>query len=470
MLFGHVDKVSRRGIEGWAADDMRPDDAIDVSIFIGGRKVAQLVCDRPREDLLRTGQYGNGHHGFSYRFPKSVVESVEARISVRFSSSGSPLTGGDCNLDGSGVRVIPPAAPLAEDEPVMMPAPRGPRALFDLLAWYDERLGLPPLISRLDLDGQKPQSVHYSVFGMLSESLVSPPADGRYYPRDHLNELLLSDEFQTEMLPRLLRAYEEKQRLIFVHIPKCAGTDLSNKLKTRYPWVDFNIMDSDWTTKDAMLRHLSRLATQIRFADRLYLCGHGGLNYYARNHLIRPTDQVFTIVRQPSDVILSQVNYVLTRFWLDAERGEVGPDTQEWLGLIGIDMLPPQMSEDFVHQAGMKVLQNTDIVRPNSICYWLAGKDADAQAALDSLIGHDVEVTDTRHYGEWLAQRWKIHSQSRDNSSMKFLTMEMLPREYREYIRDISAEDMKLYRMVDRSIARLGKPSVIGRELTGGLE
>ena len=148
---------------------------------------------------------------------------------------------------------------------------------------------------------------------------MSPPADGRYYPRDHLNELLLSDEFQTEMLPRLLRAYEDKQRLIFVHIPKCAGTDLSNKLKTRYPWVDFNIMDSDWTTKDAMLRHLSRLATQIRFADRLYLCGHGGLNYYARNHLIRPTDQVFTIVRQPSDVILSQVNYVLTRFWLDAE-------------------------------------------------------------------------------------------------------------------------------------------------------
>src|ERR1700759_1685564 len=125
MLFGHVDKVSRRGIEGWAADDMRPDDAIDVSIFIGGRKVAQLVWDRPREDLLRTGQYGNGRHGFSYRFPKSVVQSVEARVSIRFSSSGSPLTGGDCTLDGSGVRVIPPAAPLAEDEPVMLQDPRG---------------------------------------------------------------------------------------------------------------------------------------------------------------------------------------------------------------------------------------------------------------------------------------------------------------------------------------------------------
>ncbi len=80
-------------------------------------------------------------------------------------------------------------------------------------------------------------------------------------------------------MPRLLCAYEDKRRLIFIHIPKCAGTDLSNKLKTRFPWIDFNIMDPDWTTKDAMLRHLSRLATQIRLPNSIYLCGHAGLDY-----------------------------------------------------------------------------------------------------------------------------------------------------------------------------------------------
>jgi hypothetical protein len=467
MLIGHVDEVSHAGIKGWAADDRLPHQAIDVSIFLDGHKFAQVVCDRPRQDLRESGQYGDGKHGFAYRFAAPLPKSVKARLSVRFSQSASPLAKGDCFLSNAGVTQIPPAVPLRDDEPVLMAAPCGPRSMFELLVWYDERLGLAPLLSRLDLDGHQPRQVYCGVFGMPPQATAHLPPEGRYYPRDHLNEVLLSDEFQTDLLPRLLSAYEDKRRLIFIHIPKCAGTDLSNKLKTRFPWVDFNIMDADWTTKDAMLRHLSRLATQIRFADSLYLCGHARLDYYARNHLIRPTDQPFTIVRDPSDVIMSQVNYVLTRFWLDGEQKEMRPDTLEWLRLIGIDALPSRMSEAFVHHAGMKVLQNTDIVKPNSICYWLGGENANAQEALGALISQDVEVTDTSHYVEWLAQRWQMHSRSRDNPSMKFLTVKMLPRQYRDYIMEISREDMKLYRAVEQGIARKGTLSVMGRELVG---
>jgi hypothetical protein len=465
MLIGHVDEISRTGVEGWAADDTRPDEAIDVSVFVDGRKIAQFACDRPREDLQETGQYGDGNHGFAYRFPTPLPTTAPVRLAVRFSSTGVPLVKGDCLLSDAGVAGIPPVAPLHDDEPVMMPAPRDPRAMFDLLSWYDETRGLAPLLSRLDLDGRHPRQVHYGVFGMLPQSAVHLPPDGRYYPRDHLNELLLSDEFQTGLLPRLLQAYEDKRRLLFIHIPKCAGTDLSNKLKTRYPWVDYNIMDGDWTTKDALFRHLSRLATQTRFADSLYLCGHAGLDYYARNQLIRPTDQSFTIVRHPSDVIMSQVNYVLTRFWLDAEQQAMRPDTLEWLRLIDIEALPPRMTEDFVHHAGMKILQNTDIVKPNSVCFWLGGHNATAHEALEGLISQDVEVTDTGHYAEWLAQRWQIKSRSRDNSSMKFLTAEMLPRQYRDYVTEISREDLKLYRAVEKGITRAGALSVMGRDL-----
>ncbi len=465
MLIGHVDEISATVVEGWAADDTRPDEPIDVSVFVDSRKIAQVVCDRLREDLQETGQYGDGKHGFAYRFPTPLPTTPPLRLTVRFSSTGAPLAKGDSLLSDAGVERIPPAPPLRDDEPVMMRAPRDPRAMFDLLSWYDEIRELTPLLSRLDLDGRHPRQVHYGVFGMLPQSAVHLPPDGRYYPRDHLNELLLSDEFQTGLLPRLLRAYEDKRRLIFIHIPKCAGTDLSNKLKTRYPWVDYNIMDSDWTTKDAMFRHLSRLATQIRFADSIYLCGHAGLDYYARNQLIRPADQSFTIVRHPSDVILSQVNYVLTCFWLDAEQQEMRPDTAEWLGLIGIDALPPRMTEEFIHHAGMKILQNTDIVKPNSVCFWLGGDNATAHEALEGMISQDVEVTDTRRYGEWLGQRWQIKSRSRDNSSMKFLTADMLPRQYRDYVTEISREDLKLYRTVEKGITQTGALSVMGRDL-----
>jgi hypothetical protein len=50
---------------------------------------------------------------------------------------------------------------------------------------------------------------------------------------------------------------------------------------------------------------------------------------------------------------------------------------------------------------------------------------------------------------------------------MKFLTVKMLPRQYRDYIMEISREDMKLYRAVEQGIARKGTLSVMGRELVG---
>ncbi len=327
------------------------------------------------------------------------------------------------------------------------------------------------MLARLDLGEHLPQHIQYAAFGNLLDDIATTmPGDARYYPHDHLSELLLSDAFQSNLLPILLRAFDEKRRLIFIHIPKCAGTDLSNKLKTRYPWVDFNMMDCDWTSKDAMLGHLSRLVVQMRFNDHIYICGHPSPNYYALNHLIRPTDQAFTIVRHPSEVVMSQVNYVLTRFQFDIERGAMGPDTRHWLELIGMDSMPEAMSEAFVNDAGMRALRNSDIVRPNSVCYWLGGDDADAQTALESLISQDIEVTDTDHYNEWLAQRWNIRSQTRDNSSTKFFTTDMLTRENQDYIREMSIEDAKLYRAISGSIASIGRPSVTGHCLARGLE
>lgn len=468
MLHGHVDEVSRQRVQGWAADEKRPDETLDVSIFVDGRKVAQVECNRRREDLAQTGQYGNGHHGFMYRFAEPPPASNETRLSVRFSLTGAPLGRGDCILIEDSVHFMPQARPLADDEPVLMPCPRDPRALFELLYWHDERLGLSSMLSRLDLEDCEPRQLHYAVFGRLPERPLILPDGERYYPHDHLNELLLGDAFQAELLPLLLRTYPEKHRAIFLHIPKCAGTDLSNKLKTRYPWVDFNIMDADWTSKEAMLRHLSRLVTQLRFADSIYLCGHAMPNYYRRHGLVRPTDQVFTVVRHPFEVMMSQVNYVLTRFWIDGERGEIGPDVKDWLELIGIDELPSKLSEEFAQEAGMRVLRNTNIVKPNSLCYWLAGNDAGAHAAVDSLIAQDVEVTDTNHYKDWLAQRWKIHSRSRDNPSMRFFEVDKLPRIHRDYMRDISGEDLKLYLAVEKSIEQVGRPSVIGTELLCG--
>ena len=367
MFHGHVDNVSRQQIEGWAADDAAPEQPIDISILVNGRRVAKVLCDQPREDLRRTKQYGSGNHGFLFQFPEPLSEGTEARVTVLFSETASPLVRGDWLVGDEGAKGVDTAAALPDDEPVMMAAPRNTRTLFELLLWYDERAGLYPLLSRLDMAGQRQQAVHFSVLGTYPDRSVVPMRRDRYYPHDHLNELLLGDEFQAGLLSRFAEAYSDKRRLIFVHVPKCAGTDLSNKLKTRYPWVDYNIMDTDWTTKRAMLRHLSRLAVQLRFADCLFLCGHGGLDYYMDRHLIRPGDEIFTIVRDPLEILVSQINYVLTRFSQDARKGEAGPDTLEWLGLIGLESLPETISEDFARHAAAIIIGNPSIVTPNSL-------------------------------------------------------------------------------------------------------
>ena len=52
MLRSHVDLISTACISGWAVDSARPDDPVDVSIFVDGRKLAQITCDQLREDLV----------------------------------------------------------------------------------------------------------------------------------------------------------------------------------------------------------------------------------------------------------------------------------------------------------------------------------------------------------------------------------------------------------------------------------
>ena len=53
----------------------------------------------------------------------------------------------------------------------------------------------------------------------------------------------MSAAFQQEVLTLLLNAFPEKRRLLFVHIPKCAGSDLSHHLMTRYPSIDQRLME-----------------------------------------------------------------------------------------------------------------------------------------------------------------------------------------------------------------------------------
>lgn len=460
-----VDECTRQTVSGWAASETNPDEVFDLSIFVDGRKVAQVPANLPREDLAENGLYGDGARAFSYEFDPPLPSDRDVRITLTYARTGVPVTGGDVRLVGDQpVRIEPPPG-LAEDEPRLLPPPGTPRELFEFLGLHTGDEGLPRLLSRLAFGDVSPEQIHYSVFGTYPESVADVLRWGTYYARDHLHELLLSEAFQRQLIPLFLRAFPEKRRLIFVHIPKCAGTDLTFHFRARYPSLDRTVTDPDWTSKTAMLHRIARVVAHVHASDSIFVHGHINLNEFIDAALIRPTDRVFTVIREPFSVAVSQINYVLTRFAEDIAKGKAEPDTTEWCEVMQLGRLPAQLSEGFIKRLTKAALRTEDLVQPNSLGTWLGGQGS--QRVLDRLVRHNVEVTDTSRYNAWLQHSWGIAADTRWNESKKFLAVDDLPLEDLAHLQKITTEDRRLYRAIQQVFDATGKLSLRAEDLRG---
>jgi len=464
-LIGFVDTCTLAGVEGWAASETNPDEVLDISVFVDDRKVAQIKSDQPRKDLAKAGIHGDGARGFAHIFDPPLPKDRQTRVTVTYARTGTALTKGSTSfVNGKATRLEIPE-PLGEDEPRLLPVPSDPRALFDFLGLYEEQGGLGQLLSRLVFEDARPEQIHYSAFGIYPTSLDDVLRWGTYYGRDHLHQLLLSDEFQTQLIPLILRAFPEKRRLMFVHIPKCAGTDLTFHFRARFPSLDRSLTDPQWTEKPAMLRRIARVVAHLHASDSLFVHGHINLADHIAAGVIRPTDRIFTIIRDPLQVAISQINYVLTRFDEDMATGKFRPDTKEWADVLDLGALPSRMSDDFIKRLTGAALRHEDLVLPNSVGSWLGGEGA--QAVIDRLAQFNVEVTDTSRYSQWLLQGWRIDARTRWNESKKFLGLDDLTAENRAYLNSITTEDQRIYRTYQQVIAATGKLSVTGDDLRG---
>jgi hypothetical protein len=463
MIQGHVDRITRQVIVGWAADTDAPDERIDIAIFVNGRKQAQLACDQPRVDLRHTGLYGEGRHGFRYEFTPPLPPDETAKVAVRFAKSGTSLGHGNALLARGSTEATVVPAPPHKAEQLIVPAPVDPRTLFQLFMLFDPATELYPLLCRLDFGRVRPSHLDYSVFGQVPEVYPRGLDWSPALARDYLNDLLYSARFQQSVLAYALRAFPEKRRLMFVHIPKCAGSDLSFHLVSRFPSLEQRLMDETLTSKGEMFEALGGFVRELAFADAVFVRGHIPLNLYVDADLIRPADQVFTIVRDPTEIALSQINYILTKFQLNIDAGVVDMDTAGWLDALELKELPPAVTPQFVDKYARKLLYNTDIVEPNSMCRWLGG--GDTNTVVERLARHLVEVTDTAHYNAWLSDRWGISSKTRQNESTKFVSLSALGHQELGYVRELSPEDRKLYSRVQHTLAVSDKVSVSGEDI-----
>ena len=65
QLRGQVDHASNNCIAGWAQNTDHPEAPVCLDIYAGGQLIGQVLANRYREDLARTG-IGSGRYGFEF--------------------------------------------------------------------------------------------------------------------------------------------------------------------------------------------------------------------------------------------------------------------------------------------------------------------------------------------------------------------------------------------------------------------
>lgn len=465
-LRGRVDLTAGDRVHGWAFDEAEPDRQIDVGVFVDDRKVAHVHCDMMRRDLLALGTFGSVGHGFEYRFQPPLDLAKAHRVTVRFVDSGRALERGDVMLpEGTAPRAadfgqtLPPAYPA-------LPAPAVPRDWFDLLTLLDGKQGLYNLIARCDMSGRRLDQVLYSVFGDTEAPSPDAVPWSAGAARDIVYGALTSRAFQLGARDLLLKAFPEKRRQFFIHVPKCAGTDLSAHLSVRFPAIHQSLISRDYTGSQRLFEELALLVRLLPWFDTILVHGHMNLGDVLSNRLLRPIDGMFTTLRNPIDITLSQTNYILTRIMRDAELGSFGPDSRSWLAELNLSVSPADVTRPMLDDLCPSLLRDASINRSDTMCEWLGGGSADE--VLDRLVGLDAEVTTTRHYTAWLSDRWQIQSATRRNESIPFIKREDLQPAELDYLHDISVQDRVLYAAVEKRIDDAGASSVfLGRAPRG---
>jgi hypothetical protein len=158
-------------------------------------------------------------------------------------------------------------------------APRSARETLQLLSLLDPDQGLDALLDQIDWSAVTPQQICYAILDRLPQSAeLTAPAEG-YSGLQHARAALKSAEFQNNIVKRTLEAFPEKTRLLFVHVPKCAGTDLTEHLRTHYLWLSKGLGEANWTSPTQLLAHLRQFVIDAQFADTVFVSGHFRLTH-----------------------------------------------------------------------------------------------------------------------------------------------------------------------------------------------
>ena len=373
------------------------------------------------------------------------------------------LNDGETRDAGSGLPAPPPGngGQLQRVGGVRRGSPTNLRDTFEQFAFFRREEGIDKFIHALPLQNMPLRQVYYAVHGRAPDSFATAVYPPEMTATDAFLAALKSDEFRRNFVPRFLSAFPEKRRLFFVHVPKCAGVDLSSYLISLLPSLKTQVLDPEWATRIEFYNLIKDLVLEIKASDSIYIHGHNTLLTYSEWSVLRFEDEIFTIVREPISRVLSQVNYVLTRIFSD--EVPIAPDTQGWRQRFNVDDLAISHSAEQVLKLARRCLYDEEVVEPNVICRYLGSGTYDS--AIEQSVIHQLEITDTSRYDEWCWVRWGRREATRRNVSRPYVSLGDFTSDDRAYIASICTEDLKFHRLIIERLEQSGRCSLFGHEL-----
>lgn len=330
------------------------------------------------------------------------------------------------------------------------------RRFLERFGDFDPAIGLSSILRGLETVQADPRIAYSNVLGRWPSAYEYQSASGDAVQT--YSELLASAEFQDTFIASVLNAYPEKRRLLFVHIPKCAGTDLQAVLSDRAAAIHKNITLPNWTSMAAFYGHLKSLVLQLPRSPNILVCGHNRLQWFITQKLQRMGDRLFAVVREPVSRALSQINYSVAALIHDPIGSR--PDTRRWLDMLGRSEIDPSdprgLATEMLERA-------PDIMGGNVMCQFLGR--GDFESTISSVRSCNIELSETDCYDEWLATRWDSPQSKNANRSRPLVTKGDLSSTDLDRIRTVAADDFRLYERIRSRLKASGKSFVYGYDL-----
>jgi hypothetical protein len=346
----------------------------------------------------------------------------------------------------------------------MKSGPINLRETFELFRFYRPDVGLKRLLQDTEIASMNVRQIYHAVHDRPPDARAIATAQNGHNAMETFMAALCSLEFQENIITHFLKAFPEKRRLFFVHIPKTAGVSTATRLISRFPSLNTNLLDRTLTpTREELFLAIKHVILEMAGSDTIFISGHTSLGMYQKwaGNGIRFQDRVFTVVREPMARIVSQINYVLTRIFSEAETPQ--PDTIGWRRTFDVLDLHSHRDRSAVLRLAWEILRNPGVTTPDVLCKFIG--EGDYESAVTKTVAHGLEVVDMDRLDLWSEQQWGASEADKLNVSWKFVSLADFPPGELEYARSIVANDLRYYERVLDAMDRLQRPSIRGDEI-----